>query len=87
MVRLAIIAEARHKAGKWAERAKDLTGIASTLIDKRQLLKGEPTAITKFEDIRKLDEDAKALHDEMIRRGLVPGPVIDVAPEKNGEKG
>ncbi len=67
-------------------RAKDLTGIVSTLIDKRQLLSGRPTAIMTIADVRKLDEVAKALHDEMVRRGLVPGPVIDVTPEDSGEK-
>ena len=62
-------------------RTKDLTGIASTLIDKRQLLKGEPTAITKLQDVRKLDEVAKQLHEEMQRRGLIPDKIIDVTPE------
>ena len=67
-------------------RAKDLTGIVSTLIDKRQLLSGRPTAITTIADVRKLDEVAKALHDEMVRRGLVPGPPIDITPADDGEK-
>ena len=40
----------------------------------------EPTAITKFQEIRKLDELAKKLHAEMERRGLS----VDVTPEKKG---
>ena len=67
-------------------RAKDLTTIVDKLIEKRQLLKGEPTAITGYQDVRKLDEVAKRLHAEMERRGLLPGPVIDVTPEDSGEK-
>ncbi len=51
------------------------TGI---LIDKSQLLQGEPTTITRVEDIKKLDELAEMLNEEMKRRGRL----IDVTPEK-----
>ncbi len=56
---------------------KDLMVSAGIAIDKSQLLKGEPTAITKFQDIRKLDEVGKLLHAEMERRGLI----VDVTPD------
>ena len=56
---------------------KDLLIGAAISIDKAQLLKGEPTAITKFQDIRKLDEVGKLLHAEMERRGLI----VDVTPD------
>ena len=58
--------------------AKDLTTIVDRLIDKRQLLRGEPTQVVKIQDVRKLDEMAKMLHEEMERRGLL----VDVTPEK-----
>ncbi len=41
------------------------------LIDKRQLLRGEPTAIMRVQDIRKLDEVGALLKSELERRGLV----------------
>ena len=56
---------------------KDLLVGAGIAIDKAQLLQGEPTAITKFQDIRKLDEVGKLLQAEMERRGLI----VDVTPE------
>ncbi len=48
------------------------------MVDKRQLLRGEPTQVIKIQDIRKLDEAARLLHAEMERRGLL----VDVTPEK-----
>lgn len=57
---------------------KDLATIVNGLVEKRQLLKGEPTAITKLQDIRKLDEVAAALDKEMKRRGML----VDVTPEE-----
>ena len=51
------------------------TGI---LIDKSQLLQGAPTTITRIEDVKKLDELAEMLNDELQRRGKL----IDVTPEK-----
>ncbi len=50
------------------------------MIDKAQLLRGEPTQIIKIQDIRELDEMAKVLHEEMERRGLL----VDITPEKVG---
>ena len=58
--------------------ARDLAAISALMIDKRQLLRGEPTQVIKIQDIRKLDEMAKVLHDEMERRGML----VDVTPEK-----
>ncbi len=57
---------------------KDLTTMFGTLIDKRQLLRGEPTQITRLQDVKKLDELAEMLSEEMQRRGKI----IDVTPEK-----
>ena len=72
----------RNKEEALAEtRTKGLSAIVNTLIDKRQLLKGEPTAITKLQDVRKLDEIARALHQEMERRGLL----VDITPEETDE--
>ncbi len=60
---------------------KDLAAVAGMMVDKRQLLRGEPTQVIKIQDIRKLDEMAKALHEEIERRGML----IDVTPEKSSE--
>ncbi len=56
---------------------RDLSSMLGMSIEKRQLLKGEPTAITRFQDIRKLDEVAEMLNSELKRRGKL----IDVTPE------
>ncbi len=61
--------------------ARDLAAISALMIDKRQLLRGEPTQVIKIQDIRKLDEMAKVLHEEMERRGML----VDVTPEKKDE--
>ena len=60
---------------------KDLLVSAGIAIDKAQLLKGEPTQITRLEDIRKLDQVGKLLQAEMERRGLI----VDVTPEPTSE--
>lgn len=60
--------------------AQALMTTAAIAIDKARLLKGEPTAITRFEDIRKLDEVGELLMAEMKRRGKL----IDVTPEPSG---
>ncbi len=55
---------------------------AGILIDKRQILRGEPTAITTFQDMRKLDEFLEDVSKELKRReaaGEAP-EVIDVTP-------
>lgn len=57
---------------------KELSTVYGQMIEKRQLLRGEPTQITRIQDIRELDEMAKLLHEEMEKRGLL----IDVTPEK-----
>ena len=46
------------------------------LVDKRQLLKGLPTAITRYEDVRKLDDLMVAIKDEIERRQRL----VDVTP-------
>ena len=60
--------------------ARDLTVNIGILTDKRQLLRGEPTVITRLEDVKKLDELAAMLEVEMKRRGKI----IDITPEANG---
>ncbi len=58
---------------------RDLLVGAGILIDKRQLLRGEPTAITKFQDMRHMDEVMEMFRKEAARRErLAP---IDVTPE------
>ncbi len=56
--------------------ARDVATIIGILTDKRQILKGEPTAIVKFEDMRKLDEILEQVSKELKRRENV----IDVTP-------
>ncbi len=58
--------------------ARDLAVTTGVLIDKRQLLKDQPTHIMKIEDFRKLDQQLKIYYDEMQRRGML----VDVTPEK-----
>ncbi len=58
---------------------RDLLVGAGILIDKRQLLRGEPTAITRFQDMRKMDEILESVAKELKRRGKM----IDVTPEKD----
>ena len=50
------------------------------LVDRRQLLKGQPTAIVRYEDIRKIDELAVAIKDEIERRQKL----VDVTPTVEG---
>ena len=48
------------------------------LTDKARLLRGEPTAIYRHEDVRKLDDLGRALMKEMNRRGIT----IENEPEE-----
>ncbi len=58
---------------------RDLLVGAGILIDKRQVLRGEPTAITKFQDMRHMDEVMEMFRKEAARRErLAP---VDAAPE------
>ncbi len=57
--------------------SRDVATIIGILTDKSQLLRGEPTQITRLQDIKTLDEVGKMLQDEMERRGKI----IDVTPE------
>ncbi len=52
---------------------------AGILMDKCQLLRGEPTAIMRFQDMCKMDEILEAVAKELKRRGKM----IDVTPEKD----
>ncbi len=59
--------------------ARDVATIIGILTDKRRLLRDEPTAIMKFQDMRKMDEILESVAKELKRRGKV----IDVTPEKD----
>lgn len=56
---------------------KDLAASIGTLMNHRQLLRGEPTSILRTEDRRKLDELLPAMLAEARRRGH---EMIDVTP-------
>ena len=57
---------------------KDLAISAGVLIDKARLIKGEPTIITRPQDIKDMDKLEEMLVAELQRRGRL----IDVTPEK-----
>lgn len=59
-----------------AASAKDIAIIVGIMVEKRQLLAGEPTAILSVEDRRSLNELAAVIHKEIKRREMV----IDVTP-------
>ncbi len=65
--------------------ARDKAVIGGILIDKRQLLSGEPTAIISVDDRRSIEELSKAFVYEAKRRGLVhdlqPGEYTTVPPK------
>ncbi len=64
---------------------KDRMVVAGIMVDKRQLLSGEPTAIISVDDRRSIEELSKAFVYEAKRRGLVhdlrPGEYTTVAPK------
>jgi hypothetical protein len=41
------------------------------LTDVRQIRTGEPTSIVKIQDVRKLEEIGRLLHEEFERRGMI----------------
>lgn len=51
------------------------------LVDKARLLKGEPTAIYRHEDVRKLDELGAAIMSEMKRRGIAIDSTAELEEE------
>ena len=53
---------------------------AGILIDKRQILRGQPTVITRYEDVLKADQLLKGIYEELRRRGVEMSEVIDVTP-------
>ena len=65
--------------------ARDKMVIAGILVDKRQLLSGEPTAIVSVEDRRSLGALTKAMLTEARRRGyevdLTPDQYQNVTPK------
>ena len=66
-----------HVLGKMDGR--NLMVAAGILTDKRQILKGDPTAIIKLQDMRKLDDILEAAVKELKRRPKM----IDVTPEED----
>lgn len=52
------------------ETGRGLAQIVSILTDKIQLLKGEPTSISRVEDVRKMDDILAVLEAEMKNRGI-----------------
>ena len=66
-----------------AASAKDLAIITGILLEKRQLLSGEPTHILSHEDRMSLNKLAPALEAEFRRRGFLAedrGDIIDITP-------
>ena len=62
---------ARGNPDRLAEAKEHQLAISfGILVDKVRLLRGEPTAICRHEDIRKLDELGAAIMSEMKRRGI-----------------
>lgn len=57
--------------------ARDLAVVIGTLVDKRALLRGEPTVIYSAADRDKARELMPALVNEMVRRGMVPDAVLE----------
>ena len=53
---------------------RDLLVGLGILFDKRQLLKGEPTAVTRFLDMRNMDEVMDMFRKEMVRRDRLAPP-------------
>ena len=65
-------------------KPKDRAIMLAILLDKRQLLRGEPTQVLAIEDRTKLSSLAGLLLQEAKRRGFsvdATGPIIDVTPE------
>lgn len=53
------------------ERSSSVATAYGIVMSNRQLLKGEPTAIVQFDDLRKMDDLISALMKEVARRGFV----------------
>ena len=62
------------------ETGRGLAQMLLNLNNVTQLRKGEPTAITRYEDVRKLDDLMVAIKDEIERRQRL----VDVTPEPIG---
>ena len=59
------------------ETGRGLAQIIATLTDKIQLLRGEPTTISRVEDVRKMDDILKVLQDEIEKRGIKEEKVVN----------
>ena len=59
------------------ETGRGLAQIIATLTDKIQLLRGEPTTISRVEDVRKMDDILKVLQDEIEKRGIKAEKVVN----------
>lgn len=70
----------------WAKAGvRELTQAVSTLTEKRQLLRGQPTSITRIEDIQKLDQLTEMVKNELERRQKVIDADPLVGVRKTGE--
>jgi len=70
-----------------ASSAKDIAIIVGIFLEKRQLLRGEPTHILSIEERGQLNSLVPMLIKEATRRGLVfedRGDIIDVTPTGEG---
>lgn len=59
------------------ESGRGLAQIVSILTDKIQLLKGEPTSISRVEDVRKMDSILETLEAEIKKRGIKTEKVVN----------
>lgn len=74
--RLALVLEYIDEFGISGASPKDLAIMFGILVEKRQLLLGEPTQILSVEERKKINELIPALVEEAQRRGMT----IDMAP-------
>ena len=88
--RLALAFEYLDEVTFGEANARDLATNIGILIDKRRLLRDQPTAITRREDVAKLDEFLVEAVEELRRGGVAMPEVVDVTPPaaalvENGE--
>ena len=65
--------------------ARELSIALGVMIDKRQILKGEPTQRVSHEVKANLGQIGEAIYKELARRGIAmpqPKPMIEVEPQE-----
>lgn len=84
--RLALVLEYIDEFGISGSSPKDLAIMFGILVEKRQLLLGEPTQILSVEERKRINELIPALVEEAQRRGMTidmaPGEYEEVADER-----